>query len=197
MGALENIVAEILRQAGEQADAVINEAGEQAAAILERGRADREEWQRQFDETAEQEYREIAKQAESADRQARRQALLKERSRVIDEVIAGAKAKILDMPDKEYFDLLFRLYEKNALPLDGVIRFAPADFARITDGFLERCKQVFPDKTLELYGDMDSISRGFVIEYGNILQNCSIDGVFDSEGQTLRDKVHEALISDA
>lgn len=197
MSALNKIIVEILAQANIQADGIISEANKKAVEILEKGQADREEWKRQFDETTEQECREILNRAESADRQNRRRALLHARGQVIDEIIVEAKAKIEGLPDKEYFDLLFRLFEKNAQPLDGVIRFAPADYERIPDGFLERCKQVFPGHALGLSGDMEDIQNGFVIQYGNILQNCSIDGIFESERQMLRDKVYEVLTSDA
>ncbi|HHW45327.1 MAG TPA: hypothetical protein GXX17_00260 [Clostridiales bacterium] len=196
MSGLDKIIAAILEEAKAQADRIICEANQKAAEILEKGQAEREEWKRRFDETTEQECLEMINQAKSLSRQERRRALLGARGQVIDEIIAEAKAKIESLPDKEYFDLLLRLFEKNALPQDGVIRFAPADYKRIPDDFLERCKQVFPGNTLRLTGDMESIRNGFVIEYGDILQNCSIDSIFESERQMLRDKVNEVLTSE-
>lgn len=197
MSGLDKIIAEILADAKAQADRILSESAEKAAEILEQGRAEREQWKHRFEEATEQECRELVSQADSAARQERRRALLKARGQVIDEIIAEAKAKIEALPDEEYFDLLFRLFEKNAQPLDGVIRFAPADYARLPEGFLERCRQVRPGYHLELAGDMESIRNGFVIEYGNILQNCSIDSIFESERQLLRDKVNEILTSQA
>lgn len=196
MNGLDKIIAQIIAEAKAQADSIIGEANQKAAEILEKGQAEHEEWKRRFDETTEQECLEMINQAKSAGRQDRRRALLLARGQVIDEIVAEAKAKIESLPDKEYFDLLFRLFEKNALPQDGVIRFSPADYKRIPDDFLERCRQVFPGNTLRLTGDMEDIHNGFVIEYGKILQNCSIDSIFESERQLLRDKVNEVLISE-
>ena len=197
MSGLDRIIAEILAKANEQADRIISDAHQKAAEISEKGRASREEWKHQFDETADRECHEITSRAQSANRQNRRRALLEARGQVIDEIIAEAKAQIESLPDKEYFDLMFSLFKKNAQPLDGVIRFAPADFARLPHDFSARCSQVFPECTLKLRGDMENISNGFVIEYGNILQNCSIDCIFESERQILWDKVNEILTSKA
>ncbi len=196
MSGLDKIVAAIIEEAKAQADKIIEEAKLQAAEILEKGRAEGERFKRQFEETTEQECSKIIEQAKSLSRQERRRALLGARVQVINEIMAEAKTKIESLPDKEYFDFLLRLFEKNAQPLDGVIRFAPDDFERVPDGFLERCKQVYPDYNFRLTGDMESIGRGFVIDYGEILLDCSIDSVFESEKQMLTDKVNEVLTSE-
>jgi len=197
MSTLDKIIEEILEQARGQADAIINGANEKAADIASQAQADRDEWKRQLDETAASENLERANRAESGRRQNRRRALLNARGQVIDAVIAYTKAKIIRLPDGEYSDFLFRLFEKNAQPLDGSIRVAPSDFARLRNDFLARCRSVFPENKLELSGDADGIENGFVIEYGNVIQNCSLDGIFEAEGQALRDRVNEVLTSGA
>jgi len=196
MSALMKIIEGIFKQANEKVDEILTEARQKAAEILKKGEADRAERERRIDETTERECREIAYRAQSADRQNRRRALLETRSQAINEVIAGAKEKLLNLPDKEYFDFLLSLFAKNAQPGDGIIRLAPADHAKIPDGFLERCRQVFPDYTLELGEDLDSICRGFVIEYGKIYQDCSIDSIFEAEEQAMRDRAYEVLSAD-
>lgn len=196
MSGLNKIMAEIMAKANNQSNEIINEANQKAAEITKKGQVEREEWKRQFEETVEQENREIISRAESTNRQSRRRALLSVRGEVIDEIIAEAKANIESLPTKEYFDFLFILFKKHAQPHDGVIHFAPADYAKIPDDFLERCNQVFPDYELGISGDREDIKRGFVIQYGNILQNCSMDAIFKSKRQTLRDKVYEVLTSD-
>ena len=103
MSALEKIINEILEQADAQAVGIINDANQKAAEILQKGQADRDEWKRQFDETAEQERRERLVRTESTNRQNRRRALLDARNQVIDEVIAEAKAKLTLDADKERF----------------------------------------------------------------------------------------------
>jgi V/A-type H+-transporting ATPase subunit E len=197
MNALDRIIQEISKQSQAHAASLIHEAKQQADEILSKGRADRDQLQQQSEEADRREYLEIVKRSEDADRQSRRRALLKARNQAIDEVIAEAKAKIENLPDEEYFNFLFCLFEKNALPRNGVIRFGPVDYVRIPDSFLERCEQVFPDYALEMSGNIESMSHGFVIDYGNVLQNCLIEEIFVSEGQKLRDKVYAILTNEA
>ena len=197
MSTLDRITEEILAQANAQADKILTAANRKAAEILAKGKSEREERERLLREASEQEYRDIARRAESAGRQARRRALLQARNLAVDEAVGEAKANILALPDGTYFDLLFGLFRKNAQPRDGVVRFAPADRARLPGDFVGRCGQVFPECALTLGEDMCGIANGFVVEYGDILQNCSIDGIFESEGQALRDAAWQALTTDA
>ena len=193
MSALDKIIEELLVQAGVQADEILDEAKEKVIEIYEKAQAARSEWQLNFDEYAENEYREIVSRAESADRQNRRRKLLEARNQVINEVIAEAKARIVTMPDEKYFDLLFHLFVKNAQPLDGVMRFAQADHGRIPEGFTQRCQSVFPDSSLSITESAEDFGYGFVIEYEGMLHDCTIDGIFQSSLQALRDAVYEAL----
>ena len=197
MSALDKIIEGIMEQAELKAGGILAEAGAAAAEILKRGESERAEQGARLGEVSERECREVADRARSADRQVRRHALLEARNRAIDEVISEARARIANMPDGEYFDLLFRLYEKNAQPFDGVMRFDPADFARLPDGFLERCRQVSPGFALEASEGSHGIGRGFVIQYGDIFQNCSFDSIFEAEEQNLRDMVYAVLTQKA
>ena len=193
MNSLDRILESIFKQADTKAEKILREANLKATRILVTGEFERTEQYRRYEQTAGLEYMDIENRASSGHRQDRRFALLKMQNDMIDEVINEAKEKILSLPDSEYMDFLFRLYNKNAQPKDGVVRFAPADYYRIHDSFFQRCKLVFPENSLSFSGDMESISHGFVIEYGNIIQNCSIEGIFEAEEQILRDKANEIL----
>ena len=196
MSALDRIIEGILEQANAKADGILAEANKLAAEILENGESDRAEQEALFEEAANRECREIADRASSADRQNRRRALLQIRNKAVDEVISEAKAKIAGMPEKEYFDFMFRLFEKNFQQVDGVIRFASTDFNRIPEGFLNRCKQLAPGHALELSEDTGGVGQGFVVQYGDIFQNCSLDSVFEAAEQELRDMAYAVLAGD-
>ena len=197
MSGLDNIVEEIIQQSRAEADGLIADANRKYAEIHEEGRARQEEWRSQFEEAAERERREIHDRAKSADRQNRRRALLEVRNQVLDEVLDGAKAEIGALPDDEYFDFLFRLFKKHAQPRDGVLRLAVEDSVRMPDGFAARCGQVFPECALTLSEDMEGIGRGFVIQYGDMSQDCSLDGIFETQSQVLRDQAYAVLTRDA
>ena len=193
MNTIHTILDSINGQATARADSVLAEARQRAEEILNKGAADRDAWKRQADETAARECQEILERAEASDQRIRQRSLLETSAQVVDEVIAETKAKIAALDYDAYFDFLFRLYQKSALPRDGVIRFPAADFDRIPEGFLERCKQVFPDNALSIASDGAAVGNGFLVDYGNIVQNCLVEDIFDAERQTLRDRAYEAL----
>jgi len=108
MSALDKIIAGIFEQAGAEADGILNEARQRAAEILERGEAARAEQRRQLEEVSERECQELAKRAESADRQNRRLALLETRNQALDEVIAEAKARLAEGADQTCFNMVWQ-----------------------------------------------------------------------------------------
>ena len=136
MSALDKIIEGILAQAQAEADGILTEAGQAAADIRAKGLAEREDLRQRLEEASAQECLEITKRAESADRQARRLALLAVRNQVIDEVMAEAKARLAEQADPERFQTVWQ---------------------------------------------------------GDILLDNSIDGIFESEGQALRDRAYEVL----
>ena len=48
---------------------------------------------------------------------------------------------------------------------------------------------------LHISGDTRDIDGGFVLTYGGIEENCSIDALFDAAHEVLQDKVQEILFS--
>jgi len=108
MSALDKIIEGILTQAQAEADGILAEAGRAAAGIQAKGLAKREDLQRQLEEASALECLEITKRAESANRQARRLALLAVRNQVIDEVMAEAKARLAEQADPERFQTVWQ-----------------------------------------------------------------------------------------
>ena len=193
MDALNGITDGIMLEAKKSSDEIIGEANRKAAQIKAKAEEDRAVLKKKLDEESAKDFREISRRADSANRQKRRQALLGARNKVINEVVAQAKAELTALPDKEYFDLMFRIFEKNACASDGILCFAPSDRKRIPGDFIRRCRALYPDNSLELSEDDENIRNGFVIKYGDIIQNCSLDGIFEANNQLFRDKANEVV----
>ena len=106
MSALDKIIEEIMAQARAQAERILAGAEQRAAEIRAEGQAERDAYQRRFEQTAEPECREIANRAQSTDRQNRRLALLAVRNQVLAEVLAEAKAKLTQQAGPERFQIV-------------------------------------------------------------------------------------------
>jgi len=192
MSALNRILNEIDQLAAETKEHILAQAQQTAAEITAQSAQECHALEQQMQQQAQLLYTEAQQRAQSSNRLARRRALLQARNEVIDDVIAQAKDQIITMPQEDYFELLFHLFEQNAQPLDGVLHIGAADFDAMPPGFVARLQQVQPDHSLAL-AEQNPAGHGFVIEYGNVLYNCMIDAIFQAQWQALRDKIHEVL----
>lgn len=197
MSGMEKIVQTIRQEAEEKATGILRQSHERVAEIERTAAAKREEWDRRMTEQVKAERESVLARNESENRRIRKEALLKARSVLLESVIAQAKERIETLPDAEYFALMQRLFERNAQRGDGRLYFAKRDYDRIPEGFVEKLNGSLSDSSVELAGSTDKIAHGFVIVYGKIEQNCSIDSIFESEHSRIVDAANACLEKDA
>lgn len=189
MSALDNITEEILKQADDQADEIINKATVKVSELQKDVKEKQDELLNEAKNMAENEHKKIISHSQSSDRQNRKQKLLSIKRKVIKDIVAESKNQIEKFPTKEYFDLLLMLFEKNALKdQDGDIYFSKNDLKRLPKDFIKRCNEKLSEASIRLAGESENINNGFLIIYGKIEINCSIDSIFESNSQLLEDK---------
>ena len=175
---------EILAKADAEADALLKTSGDAARAEAEKilGRA-----RRGADE--------YAKRVESAIDMKSRQAFLAAKQQVIGDVLEKAYRTVLDLGDREYFEMLGKMLGKYALPQDGVICFSAKDLGRMPDTFAAEVKKAAESKggSLAISDRPEEIEGGFLLKYGGIEENCTIKAVFDSMRDELSDHVNRLL----
>lgn len=197
MSGMEKIVGTIRQEAEEKASGILQQARERAAEIERDTAVKKEERQRSAGEQARRETESVLARYESENRRMRKEALLRAKSGVLNDVIAQAKERLENLPDEQYFALMERLFERNAQSGNGRLYFAKKDYGRIPDGFVEKLNQGLKNGGVELAGSTDKISHGFVIVYGKIEQNCSLDSIFDSAHSRIVDAVNACLEQEA
>ncbi len=197
MSGMDRIVETISREAGEKAEEILSQAKAQAAAIEQNAAAKREEHSRKAEELAQKEAENVLARYASENRRQRKEALLKAKSALVEDVIREAKDKILSLPESDYFDLMQRLFERNVQPGNGKLYFAKKDYDRLPDGWMQRIAAAVQGGGVELAGSTDKIAHGFVIVYGKIEQNCSLESIFESERSRMVDAVNACLEQEA
>jgi V/A-type H+-transporting ATPase subunit E len=63
----------------------------------------------------------------------------------------------------------------------------------VPDDFIERCNAGIKDGSVKLEGETDRVKSGFIIVYGKIEQNCSVDSLFDTNKNRIWDSVNKSL----
>ncbi len=197
MSGMEKIVQTIRQEAEEKANGILQQSRERVAEIERGMAAKQEERENKADELARAEKQDVLERSESENRRMRKEALLKAKSEVLNGVIAEAKERLEKLPDEQYFALMQKLFERNAQNGSGKLYFAQADYNRVPNGFVEKLNVGLANGSVELAGSTERISHGFVIVYGKIEQNCSLDSIFESEHSRIVDAVNACLEQEA
>lgn len=198
MGRLEQILGEIEKDAALQEERILADARERADARLKEAG---EEADREAEEM-------IAAAREKAEREAaiarsgaealRKKALLCEKSRILSETIDSYKASLLALPDQTYFG--FFLDQIASLPTDGEIFFAAGERARDRALFarmLEETEKTSGKKWTVADQPADGIGSGFLVRYGKIEENLSLEAIFSSSADEMKDRLAAVLFKDA
>lgn len=185
MNGLDRILAEIAQDAKTAADQKRDEAKASAQRILDRAREEAEAIEADAADRAELEYKRIVSRAHSTGEIAKKGVLLREKQKIIDDILKDAHVKLVGLSDAEYFAFMIRLLEKYASGEHGEVLLSQRDKSRVTAGFTAAAEK----KNLRISEDTRNIDGGFVLSYGAIEENCSISALMESE----RDRLHDVV----
>lgn len=182
--AAEGKIAEAKAQAEETIRSAKEDAAKQTESILHKSKNDVSNYQERLES--------------SIDLQ-KRTKILAAKQEVIAEVLEKARAKVEAMEAGEYFSMLLKMVEKYALAQDGEICLCAADLVRLPEGFEAEVSRIAKEKggSLKLSGEGKQIKNGFILVYGGVEENCTINAMFDAKKDELSDIVHRLVFSQA
>jgi V/A-type H+-transporting ATPase subunit E len=195
MSGLEKITSQIQEEAKSQAAQKLAEAQQEADAILEEAKstcagleADAEE------KNAAQKTNHESRVKSSAEQQ-RRTALLQAKQEIIAEVIDEAYQTLKNEDVQGYFLTMEKILKTYVLAEAGEIYFSKEDLARMPADFEKKIEAAAKEKggSLVLKKEPKAISDGFILVYGGIEENCTLQALFDAKKDQLQDKVNEIL----
>lgn len=195
MAGVDNIIKEILQEAENAAEVLLKEAKETAQTALEEGAAADRKATAAAEQKAEKAVQELKSRAVSQSALRKRQAVLKAKQGIIDEVIHKAYMKLQTQDTGDYFSMVKKLVEKKARAGEGQICFNETDLKAVTPQLKEELAQIAKKAggTLKVSEDPVRIKSGFILSYGGIEENCSLDAIFAEKAETLRDLANSIL----
>lgn len=197
MGGLDKIIEEIRDQANAEAGQILKEADEYCDEYM------KEITDKVADEVETFEKKEKLKR-DLYDEKVKSGALFKERNEIlktkqqcINEVIKEAEYTICNLETKQYFDFLSKLFEANFDGTDGEMFFGKEDLERMPEEFKEKIKAIADNKgaKVNISDKTKNIKNGFILVYGEIEENCTIQSLFDEKSDALKDIVNKELFS--
>lgn len=195
MTGLNNIIGEIDTDASSAAEQKIADAEKKAQEILSDAKSECDRIKKEADdkEKAAEQGRE-ERLASSIDL-AKRTSVLKAKQELIAAVIQKAYEKVQSEDTEAYFVLMEKLIRKFAQPSSGEAYFSRTDLERMPADFESRMHQAAQDMggSLQLMRAGKNIPDGFILVYGDIEENCTLDALFSADTDEMQDKVQKVL----
>jgi len=193
MAGLDKIISQIKEESQEAAARTLAGARDEADKVLAAARKEAESECADIERRSRQSVANILERGQSAADLKKRGSILAEKQKLIGDTIEKAKAELKGMDTDAYFDMILKLAGNGK----GELLFSAKDLARVPEGFEDRLNAALKDKDAALHISKDTrdIDAGFVLTYGGIEENCSINAIFDSAHELLQDKVQEILFS--
>lgn len=189
MTGLEKIIKSISDEAEAEACKIIEDANNKASELLEKSKADSDNHAAALIKEAENKAKIILEKAMSAAMVEKKKMILLEKQNHIKNLIDEAKNSIINLPDTRYFEVIFKMIEKSVSEGEGEIVFSERDKKRLPKDFSEKLKKL----SLKISEETRPFSGGFVLVYGGIEENCSLDVLFESKYDDLCDSVNKLL----
>ena len=199
MTGLDKMKSQILDEAKAAAEGKIAEAKAQAEETIRNAKEDAAKQTESILHKSKNDVSNYQERLESSIDLQKRTKILAAKQEVIAGVLEKARAKVEAMEAGEYFSMLLKMVEKYALAQDGEICLCAADLARLPEGFEAEVSRIAKEKggSLKLSGEGKQIKNGFILVYGGVEENCTINAMFDAKKDELSDLVHRLVFSQA
>ena len=198
MTGTEKILRHIEDRAGSEAAGILEKAREEAAKLEAEAKVKREDILREADGQAERLVTEARERAEVTAAAYKRRTLLAARGALVQEALDKAWEQILNLPDRDYFAFLYAQLDKQDLSRDGQLCLNEKDLERRPADFEAKIAAAAAAQKgkLVLGGFPAAIRGGFILQYGGVEENCSLEALFESEADVLKDAVRAVLFED-
>lgn len=187
MSGIEKIIERLNEECDVQCAEILSAAEEKAAAVTARAQAEGNETIRAYETEAQAKAAQTVTRAASAASLDDRRAALQVRAALVDETLAAAKSKLCEDTDA-YFAALRTLALRYARPQAGTLCFGKKDLARLPADFMRD----LPAETT-LSPEPAPIADGFLLKYGGIEINCTLDALFAAARDDLKLKAAQLL----
>lgn len=196
MTGLERITEKIYEQSKANCDEIIRKTNLEIKKMISEAR---DEGNRQAQEIISKAQKEADRKnniAKSTAETITRNRYLEIRNAILNDIISAAYLEIEKFSDEDYFDMVFRLCEKNIQPGECTMYFNGFDLSRLPEGFEEKINSaVYETSAVLISKNAIDIENGFVLDYGDIQVNCTFKAVFDESMDRLKDMLSKELFN--
>jgi V/A-type H+/Na+-transporting ATPase subunit E len=133
--------------------------------------------------------------AKSGAAQQTRQSLLAAKVDVINETLDKVAQSLKTLPADLYFKAVIKLAADNAIKGDCSVKLNSEDHLRLPADFEEKISDALKSKgaNCKLSSEPANINSGVVLDYGEIVVNCSFEAVIEENAEEYKEKISKIL----
>lgn len=195
MSGLDKITARILEESAAKAKEITDEARQKAEAITADGQRRTAEECERINKKAEAVVLNTQDKGRTSAQLRHKQILLAGRQELIHEVIDTARKELSSLNDAEYKEFIVGLFNRHLPGQAAELKLNALDKTRLGSDTLEALKAAADANgaKLTISDEPADIKNGFVLSYGGVEENCTIDALFDQSMDDMQDKVKDIL----
>ena len=197
MSGLEKIIGSITGEASEKAEKILKDAQEEAARITGESEKRTALEVDRITKKAQSEAASIKERSKASAELKSKQILLSGKQELISETIDKAKAYVGNLKDETYVKLIRAIFNRHVPKEDAVLMFNAKDQQRIPAnviaGFVQQAAENGARLTVSVKAA--DIKDGFILDFGGIEENCSIEALIDQNIEEIQDSVNRKLFS--
>lgn len=194
MTGIDKILQKIEDDCEKSCGQILSKAKAQQVKILDDAKAESEKIKQNVLQSTKEKGKKDIELSKSKAENLSKQQLLEAKIKLINDIINEGLDKLKSLPDDEYFKVLDQLIVKSTCMGNGVVQFSKRDLDRIPKDFeLTINNKLSDDKSVSISSDAVEIDGGFIIAYGNVLQNCSFDALLNDKINKIKDQLFDIV----
>lgn len=195
MGGLEEILNQIKADANEEAADILAKAQDTCDSIKENAQIEIDKIETAGTKKAESEEKLLFSKIKSAAGMEAKQKYLEAKQKIISDIVNKAYNKMVNASDEEYFGYLIKMTEEYAQPAEGKMCLNKKDLERLPKDFPEKISEAANKNNgkLSVSNEPINIENGMILDYGDIVENCTFDAVFHNKKDDLQDEINRFL----
>lgn len=196
MTGLEKILYKIEDESKITCSDIIAKANAEAQEIISNAEAQAKKQEVEIVSKATEEAERKIAVARSSAETISRTKFLEVRNAIVNDIISAAYEEIVNLDEKAYFDLLYKLCLENVETGECVMYLSKKDTARVPKDFEDKINsEVYQKGAVQVSKQSRDIENGFILDYGDFEINCTLRAVFDEKMDELRDLLCRHLFS--
>lgn len=197
MTGVENIVKSIEDDANKLAGKILDDAKLKAESIFKAANQKATGMSLDMTDKAEKIAKLTVERAKSSALIEKKRVILAEKSKIVSDTIDSAKKYLMNLPDCEYFDFLLKIFKNRVVKDNCILIFSEDDLNRMPDNFKLEISKLEKENNIKI--EISKTARdffgGFIISYGEIEENCTIEALFNDNADSICDELNKILFS--